>query len=71
MARAHLKRLLRVGAGHEETEHNRPIRNSRLGKRSYNQPGGALPASSKLQLEGLVRESLETITIVPHERSQF
>lgn len=32
---------------------------------------GALPASSKLQLEALVRESLETITIVRPERSQF
>lgn len=55
MARAHLKRLLRVGAGDEETEHNRPIRYSRLRKRSYNQPGGVLPASSKLPLEALVR----------------
>lgn len=72
-ARALLKGQPRVGAGGKETQHKTPTRYLRLRKKRNNQPGGGepLPASSKLQLEVLVRETLETITNVPRERNPF
>lgn len=70
-SRALLKELPRVGAGGKETQHKRLTRYPKL-RKGVTKPGGeALPASSKLQLEVLVTEALETITNVSHEKSPF
>lgn len=60
-------------AGGKETQHKTPTRYLRLRKKRNNQPGGGepLPASRKLQLEVLVRETLEQLQMCPMRGVRF